>query len=637
MGGSLAAAIASVLGWTFEGPLRWGLNRLGFGAALVLGRRLIINRTLSETLGRAPDFVHSLQAWFDEVYDRNADAVRDSYEQNRAAGWRGTAVIPLPLPTGGYASVAFSATRLGPFELWLMADVTARLDVNQRCRLALEASSVPHVVFDGGRIVACNQAAAELLGYPDPETLVGIHPALLSPERQPDGRLSSDKSFDVDRRVRLEGRHRFGWHHLRADGSEIPVEVTLTRLELPSGSGMLGVWRDLGPELSRLETAERQRELAEAGLEARRRFLAATSHEIRTAMNGVLGLSEGLRDRSESLPADVSDRLRVISESGRSLRQLLDDLLDFTRFDSGQVELSIAPFSMEQLLGDVLRLHRAQAEARGNHLELRVIEGLPSHVLGDADRVRQVVHKLVANSVKFTHEGRIVVIADADPDGTGVRLRIRDTGVGMSEEQQAQAFSPFERSSGGRQRFGGAGLGLAIVERLVQAMDGSIELYSVADDGTTAEVRLPLRQVEPTPRRERATSSVRALGRSLEVLIAEDDPINRLVLETLLESVGGLRLRFVENGAEALAAERVSMPDLVLMDVHMPELDGLEATRRLRAEGYEGPIVALTASVQPEERISYLAAGMDEVLGKPVERSELMRVVKSAAARRIAG
>lgn len=606
------------------------IDRVGFGLVVVLGDRLWLNRSLASGLGRETGFTDRVDGWFSALYGAKSDRVRASFEENRAAGWPGTAVIPLPREAGGYLSVAFSAVRLGPFELWIMADITARAESFERCHRVIEHSTAPHVLFGEEGIMACNLAAAELLGYPSAEALAAVPPGALSPEYQPDGRPSAEKAFAMERAVFLRGRHRFEWIHRGADGTLVPVEVTLTRIDLSSGPALLAVWTDLREHEEALAAVERARDAAEAEVRGRRAFMAAMAHEIRTAMSGVLGMAGAIADEDPQIPDAIRGSVRVIRDSGWALRQLLDDLLDFSRFDAGEVGLEQAVLSLPRLVDDALRLHRATAAQRGVALSARVSPELPPGHLGDVARLRRVFHELVGNAVKFTHDGSVRVCVDPAPGG-GVRVRVRDTGVGMSAEQRARALEPFSRVEGSR--FGGAGLGLALVSRLVKAMDGTIELFSVPDDGTTVEVRLPLPEAEVEPASGASLEPLRADAPPLRVLVAEDDPLNQLVLRTILEAQPNLRLRFVDNGFQAVAeAERFS-PDLVLMDVWMPEIDGLRATARLRAGGYTGPVVALTASYGEAERSACLDVGMDAVLPKPVESEALMRLLHEAARR----
>ncbi len=363
------------------------------------------------------------------------------------------------------------------------------------------------------------------------------------------------------------------------------------------------------------------RKVAEDASRAKGAFLAAMSHEIRTPMNGVLGMTSVML--STEVPPAVRDGLLVIKQSGDTLMGLLNDLLDLSRIEAGRLEIEQCPVEVAAEMRTVTTLLAPFALERGDRMEVRVDGAVPRYVLGDPLRVRQVLLNLVSNGLKFTRGGEVVISARVE--GERLRIEVRDTGIGIAPEALATLFNPFKQADASTtRRFGGSGLGLAIVRQLVDAMGGQVAVESVVGEGSTFSVFLPMRACDAPKAATREVTEV--AGRPLRVLLAEDNAINQKVATLLLERLGH-SVRVVENGVvalEALAGERF---DLVLMDCHMPEMDGFDATRAMRDRGDETPVVALTAASLPEERGRCFSSGMVDVLLKPINRTDLARVL----------
>ena len=364
------------------------------------------------------------------------------------------------------------------------------------------------------------------------------------------------------------------------------------------------------------------RAAADAASRAKSEFLATMSHEIRTPMNGVLGMTSVMLGDG-GLPATVRDGLETIHQSGTTLMAVLNDILDFSKIESGRLELERAPVDPRRELSAVSSLLDRLALERNNELVVTVSDDVPAWILGDAVRLRQVVLNLVSNALKFTTEGAVRV--ELTRDGPTLRLTVTDTGIGMTPETLARLFVPFTQADASTtRRFGGTGLGLAIVQRLVRAMGGDVTAASAPGEGSCFTVALRHQEASAPPsendREEPPT-------RHLRVLVAEDNPVNQRVALRLLEQLGHVAVLAV-NGADALAQLEAQAIDAVLMDCHMPVMDGFEATRLLRQrEQGHLPVFALTASSLPEERLRCLECGMDAVLTKPVRRDELRAVL----------
>lgn len=607
------------------------LDPFRMGLVLRVGPYLWPSRELRKTLGHPLSRLNRVDRWFRTLYGDRAERLQATYEEERAAGFPRPRVIPIDLAKGGRRHVAVKAGRLGPVELWWFIDVTTETAASERFRILFDQSSDAHLIFDQNGILDCNQAALNMLRLRTKEELLALHPAELSPEWQPDERRSDEKSLQMDRLARENGYHRFDWMHRRADGTDIPVEVTLTPVRLETGPALLTVWHDLTERYEREAALAAAKDAAEAGLQARRAFLATMSHELRTPMNGVLGLTDAV------LETPLSDPQRVLVESiqasGQTLRALLDDILDFSKVEAGKIRLETLAFDLRKTCESLLTLHRMAADEKGVVLErdLASIEG--ALVWGDPTRTRQVLGNLLSNAVKFTLSGRVRLSAHRAEPGALVRIRVEDTGIGIAPQHLERIFDPFRQADASTtRRYGGTGLGLAIVSRLVEAMGGQISVESELGRGTTFTVTLPLPEVEraaePAEPAEPQRAAPLVLPGKPDVLVVEDNAVNRSVLQHLFARTTA-RARFVEDGSLVAAAVKTAAPDVILMDVHMPEMDGLEATRRLRATGYNGPIVALTASCLDEELAACREAGMNVVLAKPVDRARLIETLRS--------
>ena len=405
--------------------------------------------------------------------------------------------------------------------------------------------------------------------------------------------------------------------------------------------------RLLNENLERL-VAERTRELEAATRRANEasrvkgEFLANMSHEIRTPLNGIIAIADLLQHRAD-LPSDAASQARLIAESGELLMRLIGDVLDLSKIEASQLELEVQPFDLATLAADCTGLLQPRA-AQGNvTLLTELAPGLASHYEGDGFRLRQILLNLLSNGIKFTPPGGSVRLVISPGDG-GIRFEVRDTGIGMDESTCRRLFQRFSQAdSSTTRRYGGTGLGLAISYHIVELMGGRLEVQSEPDHGSTFFFTIPLRAIAVAP----AVSSAPADARlDLHVLVAEDNAINRRVIATQLEKLG-CRCTMAVDGGEVLAIlqGRPPLPDVILMDCDMPNLDGWEAARRIRAWTADPaasalqrraaalPIVALTAATLPEERARCFEAGMNDYLAKPIKLAGLRRVLESAVPR----
>jgi signal transduction histidine kinase/CheY-like chemotaxis protein len=385
----------------------------------------------------------------------------------------------------------------------------------------------------------------------------------------------------------------------------------------------------------------RARREANAGVQAKSEFLAAMSHEIRTPMTAILGYTDELVQGAERGATAPLATLDTIRRNGERLLALLDGILDLVRVESGRVELTVEPCSPAAIVSAVTERLAMSAATKGLRLEVELGAALPREVLADGARLRQILHALVENAIKFTEHGEVRVGVRREPDASGedehLVFDVLDTGIGLAPDVLRRLFVPFSRAdaSMGR-RFGGAGIGLALAQRLARMQGGAIEASPREGGGSVFRLRVPLRVRVTAPPPHPGARSL--CGR---VLLADDGPDNRALIARILQRAG-MQVELAENGreahAKAMSALLSGAPfDVVLMDMQMPEMSGEDAVRALRADGYDAPIVALTAQALGGDRSSCLAAGCDDYAAKPIDRETLLDLVARFLEKRTEG
>ena len=387
------------------------------------------------------------------------------------------------------------------------------------------------------------------------------------------------------------------------------------------------------------------RDQALGAVRVKSEFLANMSHEIRTPLHGILGMAEILG--KTPLSTDQTEYVSAIRNSGRGLLVVLNDVLDFSKMEAGQLHLENLPFSLMDEAQAVVTLFRSRLDGTQVRLHLEIGEHLPSRVRGDATRFRQILSNLVNNAVKFTPTGQITVRVDGEIQKNQrcyARISVADTGIGIPKEQQARLFLPFSQAdSSTARRYGGTGLGLMLVKRLAQAMGGLVSFSSEVDRGSTFRVDLSFDQAPDAPPSPLPDTPLTLLAagpvgqKKATILIAEDVLVNQLVARKLVESFGA-NVLVVGNGRDAVEAVKVGGLELILMDCQMPGLDGFQATEAIRAwekdTGKHIPIVAMTAGAMAEDRQHCLDAGMDDYISKPVTSEALLRCIQQWLAKR---
>ncbi|MEO5333678.1 MAG: ATP-binding protein [Magnetococcus sp. YQC-5] len=359
------------------------------------------------------------------------------------------------------------------------------------------------------------------------------------------------------------------------------------------------------------------------------------SHEIRTPLNGILGFAELLS--KAPLPDKYRSFAQTILNSGKGLLTIINDILDFSKIEAGHLALETISFNLDTLISETTTLFSNHLTEKGLTLTLQRDPDVPAYLLGDPNRLRQVLVNLLGNAVKFTNQGGAIHLAitriSQHHDSIGIRFCVQDTGIGIEPADCKKLFQPFVQANVSTARkFGGTGLGLAICSRLVKLMGGELELRSQPGEGSSFGFTLFLPPGE-APRQTNPTNTT-SLGEH-RILVFENDPINQLFMTEALSSLHTLSFDIVNNGMEGLKQLHNKNYHLILMDCHMPEMDGFMATREIRRLEHEAgldqrlPIIAVTANVMPENREECLTAGMDDFLAKPFKIEELQRILQS--------
>jgi len=429
------------------------------------------------------------------------------------------------------------------------------------------------------------------------------------------------------------------FRHLRGDGLYTWVLISGKSISDAAGISVRRVGTVL--EISERKRMEHQlveaKESAERASQAKGDFLAMMSHEIRTPLNAVLGFSDLLS--GTSLNPEQRDYLQTIQGSSSALLVVLNDVLDYSKIESGKLDLQFLPVEITKVIRTAIEIFRPQAAVKGVRIHAVFSGGLPAFLMCDGARLSQIIHNLLSNAVKFTERGEIVVelLAKGTPSGAvwPVVLRVRDTGIGIDLESHPSLFDPFyQADSSTKRRRGGTGLGLAIVRRLVSLLHGEIEVSSQLGEGTTFSVSLPLLEPdrdEPITEEDKKRMSLNLAQLMKKILVVEDNAVNRRLVRLFLRKLGHEADEAADGFAGVAMAEHTRY-DVIFMDLEMPGMDGYEATQKIRQiYGDKAPyIVALTAHAMPEYRERSFQAGMQAYLSKPVKRDDLAKVLRTA-------
>ncbi len=531
-------------------------------------------------------------------------------------------------------------------------DITDMKRAEERFRLVVEATPNPILLVNTlGTIQLANWAAFQMFGY-ELNVLIGMTLENLFATQQEDGHFQNLKELLKHPRAKLltEPQEVNG---LCQNGKTLPLEIRLIPVEIDGEQLVLISIFDMSVHKQVDETLKRAILAAEQANQEKNNFLANMSHEIRTPLNAIIGISEILLN--SSLEPQQHEFLSIVLDSGESLLSIINDLLDFSKIESGKMELESIHFDLRQEIGNVFKLLSPRNHTKDLKISWQVQSEIPQYLIGDPTHLRQILMNLVGNAIKFTLKGEVVLNVERqeDDDDSLVHLlfAVHDTGIGIPPEQLDRIFSRFvQADSSTTRKFGGSGLGLTITTRIIEAMQGRILAQSEPGEGSLFQFTLAFPEgkapdepdsVNQTSRQTSAdqqavySSSQQVTDQQgspmnslppLRVLMAEDGRSNQLLVKTLLEKWGHT-VTIAENGKIAVELWTSEPFDLILMDVTMPEMDGLEATRAIREQetlpGQHIPIIAMTARAMKGDLEQCLQAGMDGYVSKPIHKQEL--------------
>jgi PAS domain S-box-containing protein len=523
----------------------------------------------------------------------------------------------------------------------IIRDITQRKQAEEalrqseeRFRTLFSKSRDANLLLVDGVHVDCNEACLEMLGVTR-DQIIGKSPVSLSPERQPDGRLSSEVAQENICEAMETGSARFEWLHRRMDGTEICTDIVATSVNIGGKEGLFGVWRDITDRKRAEEALKTAMHKAEAANIAKSSFLANMSHEIRTPMNIIMGFSDLLAD--EELTDVQKEYTGLITKAGKSLLVIIDDILDYSRIEAGKLEVKLKNCSLKKLLENIDSMMRLFGDKKDLEFEIIRDERLPSTIITDPDRLGQCLVNLVNNAIKFTKQGHVhLKVSLQDKNGKPfIRFDVEDTGIGIPENEQERIFASFAQVNETDTRLhGGTGLGLAIAKKLAKLLGGELTLASCEGKGSTFSLLIPAGvDSKPQPIFDKAetiakssTADVTA-ALSGKVLIVEDDRGCQVLLRKSLESLG-IEVVVTDNGNDAIEEITKQHFDLVFMDMRMPVLNGFKVVKILRDKQVTTPIVAQTAYAMVGDREKCLQAGCDDYLSKPIDDNKLLQILE---------
>jgi PAS domain S-box-containing protein len=583
-------------------------------------------------------------SFMDALVPEDVDRIRHAYEQYLITG-EFDEEYRIRRPDG---EVRWIHSRSFPFcidddcsrSAGIAQDITQRkrfeeklLDTEQKCRTVFEGALESIYVHDlQGRFFDSNMQGYAQLGYTKDElmrmTIMDV-----------DGR--SEKAPEHLQILLRQGSHTFETELVRKDGSRFPVEINSQVIRYGDQRAILGVVRNITERkqmeqslrslANDLENRVRQRTLElEQANKAKTQFLANMSHEIRTPMAGVMGMTDLLLD--QDIPKPLRDDLMVIRNSAVSVLSLLNDMFDLSRIEQDRFEFHPAEFDLRAMVRETMEQYEHEARSKNLEYTLGLDPALPERIICDRTRLGQVIKNLLTNAIKFTPAGKVSLdarVVERNKQSVTLEFVVTDTGIGIPREHQESIFQPFTQIDPSySKRYGGMGLGLTISRTLVRRMGGEIEVRSEPGEGTRFSFTVTCEEVHAELAPEDRTYSLAELP-SLRILLAEDNPVNRLFLERALNNAGH-EVELALDGRQALEMNARNRYDLILMDIQMPEMNGIEAAQRIRSGGHgrrDIPIIALTAYAMKGDRENFLSAGMNGYVTKPVDFGELARTI----------
>jgi PAS domain S-box-containing protein len=518
---------------------------------------------------------------------------------------------------------------------------------NLRLHASLQSSLDPLLITNSsGIVLSASNSVEEVFGW-NPDEIIARNIRVLIPEPHHSLHPEYLEQYKKTDKTNIIGTPR-ELEALRKDGTLFPCEITINRVDVPGQNEplLIGILRDITQRKQSQQELQKAKEAAEAANRAKINFLANISHEIRTPMTAILGFVDTLQEPNVS-PTDLAENIEIINRNGRHLMNLINDILDMSKIEADELNLEIQEASLGRIVINVLSLLRVQARKKNLTLNVRFHGPIPKTIQTDPTCLHQILLNLLGNAVKFTESGKIELVVSledsANQAASTLRIDVTDTSIGIDSDQQKRIFEPFKQAdSSTTRRFGGTGLGLAISKKLAKSLGGNLQIKSEPGKGSTISLTLatgPLHGVELMSDVSESTFISRknqAAGSSLpdlssrHVLVVDDAEDNQILLSHILKKAGA-DVTIAANGQIAIdtVLKQNGKPlfDVILMDIQMPIFDGYQATKMLRQNGCELPIIALTAHARPKDRQQSFDAGCNDFMTKPIARAKLLETV----------
>lgn len=488
-------------------------------------------------------------------------------------------------------------------------------------------------VIDKG-LIDCNQEAITLFQAQNKQELIGVKPSKLSPEFQPNGEKSTEYAKEKSAEYFQNKYARFDWQFEKLNGDLFITDHILSEIIHPEGEAILVTWHDLTARIQ-AEEAIKSSEVALKSLEFKDEFLAKMSHEIRTPLNGIIGLFDLLD--ADNLTKDQKDYIKIMKSSGDDLIHIVNDILDIAKLEAGKLHLNENENDLNTLIQKSIILYSSKAKEKGIDLKVKMDEFGFKHIF-DSSRLTQILNNLISNAIKFTHEGAVEVIikhSNDEQNSKAVYFEIKDTGSGIPANKMTSLFEKFEQldtNSNKREdgTLSGTGLGLPICKELVELMGGNLEVKSTENEGSSFYFEVPMQQGSPISI-ENSKKNTKALDNqySHKVLLVDDKLVNLTVGKLILEKTGCV-VELAGDGKEAYEKAVKGSYDLILMDIQMPVMDGVESTQAIKKDMENPPIIiGLSANNMEGDKEKYIALGLDDYIAKPIKKDKIEAILSS--------
>lgn len=542
--------------------------------------------------------------------------------------------------------------------LGVVQDITPRVhaeialkESEEKYRLLFERSEDPMWMIIDNHFVLANQAAANILHYSSIEELINTHPSDISPEYQPNGKLSYDAANEMIAIAFRDNYHRFDWIHKKKTGEELSVEITLTHVPFEGKSALFCVGRDITERKIAVSALIKARKKAEKANLAKSQFLSSMSHELRTPMNAILGFSQLLTMENDPvLTASQYENVNEILKAGNHLMYLINEILDLAKIESGKIDLSFEPVELNEIIAESLQLITPLAKSRGIDITSLVENGgiilehsfTETHVVqADRTRLKQVLLNLLSNAVKYNSKNGKIIVSFRQSVNNHTRISITDTGAGLDQEQKSNLFKPFNRLGLESSNIEGVGIGLVITKNIISLMNGVIGVDSQPGKGSTFWFELPsysgsVNQKHISEELKPSTPESNEIAdNNYTVLYIEDNPANLRLVSQILCQHNNIQMLSAHEPILGIDIATEYKPELILLDINLPGMSGFDVLDKLRQKESTRniPVIAISANAMPKDIEMGILAGFNDYITKPIVIAELLRSVEKALQR----